>query len=136
MLDGWMNATSAPSAPGLGLSSISDAAGLQLLERGADVVHPQRDVVETRTAPPQKPQSANRARSLQQLEAAFSRRDKVRTLTRHVLRRVHLTKSVPIETQRRVEIRDRDANVIENSFHSQRRFITKDEEHEGHEIFW
>jgi hypothetical protein len=26
--------------------------------------------------------------------------------------------------------------VIENSFHSQRRFITKDEEHEGHEIFW
>ena len=44
---GWMNATSAPSAPGRGCSSISrDAARLQLRQRRVDVVDAQRDVVQ------------------------------------------------------------------------------------------
>ena len=81
-----MNATSAPSAPGRGCSSISrDAARLQLRERGADVVDAQRDVVQPGAAllDVLRDRRLRRGR-LEQLEARLADRDEVRA---HALRR-------------------------------------------------
>ena len=118
-----MNATSAPSAPGRG-SRIDQlhAARRELRERGADVVDAERDVVQPGAAPGEEFRDRRIGRGrLQQLETGRTHRDKVRPhpLARHLFRGLHLEpERVAIEAQRRVEIRHRDADVIENGFHT------------------
>ena len=114
-----MNATSAPSAPGLGCSSMSrDAARLQLRQRRGDVVDPQRDVVQARPALLHvlRDRRIGRGR-FEQLERRLADRHEMRAdaLRRDLLGRFDLeAERVAIERQGGGEIGDGDADVIES----------------------
>ena len=117
-----MNATSAPSAPGRG--SIVDeagAAGLELGQRGVNVVDAQRDVMKARAALLDELRDRRlRRRRHEQLETRLSDRHEARLhlLARHLLGRFDLEpERVAIEPERGFEILHRDADVIEDSFH-------------------
>ena len=118
-----MNATSAPSAPGRGASSISRTpACRQLGQRGVDVVDAQRDVVQPGPALARgTSRSASPARSPRAAPASrLAGRQEVRAhlLRRHLLGVLDLeAERIAIERQRRREVLHRDADVIEPHLH-------------------
>src|SRR5262249_49916410 len=91
---GWMNATSAPSAPWTGvLTDQTGAPRLQMRERRPDVVDVERDVVQPGTAFFKKPRDRRVSRRrLQQLELRFANRNERRAhpLRGHLLGRLDL----------------------------------------------
>ena len=131
-----MNATSAPSAPGRGSLSMRVAPrALELGQRGVDIVNPKRDVVEARAAlfDELRDRRLGRRRD-EQLETRVPDRDEARPhlLARHVLGRLDLQpERVAIEPERGVQVLHRDANVIENSFHTNDCLPRRQEEHEN-----
>ena len=99
-----------------------DAARLELRERRVDVVDAQRDVMQARAALVDvlRDRRVGRRR-LEQLELRLADRHEVRAhaLRRDLFRRFDLEpERVAIERERRGEIRDRDADVIEDGFHA------------------
>ena len=108
-LDGWMNATSAPSAPGRGCSSISRTPrALSCASAARDVVDAQRDVVQPGPAllDVLRDRRIGRRR-LEQLERRLADRDEMRAhaLRRDLLGRLDLeAERVAIERERRGEV--------------------------------
>ena len=110
--------------PRLGVDQ-ADAARLELLERGANVLDPQRDVVEARTALLDVFRDRRvRRRRLEQFErrAADGNVARADALRDNLLRRPDLeTERVAVERQRLLDVLHRDADVIEHGFHSVQR---------------
>src|SRR5438105_6067181 len=97
------------------------AAGLELLEDGADVFNPKRDVVKTGAALVDVLRDGRVGRRrLQQFQTRLPCRDEMgaNTLRRDLLRHFDVeAERIAIERQRGVEIFDGDADVVEDSFH-------------------
>ena len=98
-----------------------DAARSEMVDCGADVVDPQRDVVEAGTALVDIPRDRRlRRRRLEQLELRLPNRDEMRAnlLARHLLGGFDLeAERVTVERQRGGQIFHGDADVVEDSFH-------------------
>ena len=98
------------------------AARLQLRQRGGDVLDAEGDVVQPRAAllHERRDRRVGRGR-FEQLEAGFADRHEVRAhaLRWHLFRRFDLqAERVAVERERGVEILHRDADVIEDGFHT------------------
>ena len=107
---------------------------LQLRERGVDVVHPQRDVVQAGTALLHVLRDCGIRRCrLEKFELGLAHRDEMRA---HALRCDFLgrfdleAQGIAIERQRRRQILHGDSDVIQNGFHVRNGASRR---HEGHE---
>ena len=100
----------------------TDASGLELLERGANVLDAQRDVMETRgRASRCTSRSPNPARSPRAAPAWAANGNVTRAdaLREHLFRRFDLeTERVPVERERGLDVLHGDADVIEHRLHA------------------
>ena len=120
--DGWMNATSAPSAPGRGCSSISFAPRAFSCASAA-WMSSTRSVMWWSPGPRLSTyfaigESGAVASSSSSFDSPDRHEMRAHALRRHLLGRLDLeAERVAIERQRGRQILDRDADVIEDGFH-------------------